>query len=420
MRDSKFLRHHGCLLLLCLLPWHHGTAMDLDQAEAMALARDAGLNTLLHRREALQQQAVADAALPDPEFILGAQGVPIDDPLGADMMTMYMLGLRQQFPSGDSRRLSGQRSLSEADALHHQAQARRLDIQRQVRRAWLVWAGTALATEAAETGLDALSEMLALTEARYRSGTGRQRDVDQARLERSLMARRILDLETRRAEAAAELARWTGQLPPSLPAAGLPEWPELMDEVSSPVYWLSHPVIETESQRIESSRLATDLARQAYRPMWMVEAGYAHQRGRNPMTLSRQSDKLFAMVSVSLPLFTANRQDRRLAAAQAEQDAMVDQRQQRLQEWEGRIRGQLTSLERQQRRLELLDDIILPEAEQTLASTLTAYRNDRASFDELIRARLAQIDQRLELIETRIQWSIARIELAYLIAEDLP
>lgn len=420
METIKLARPSWCWLLLCLLPWSGSQAMELDQAVSLALARDEGLNALTLRRQAREEQAIADTALPDPELFLGAQGVPIDDPSGADMMTMYMLGVRQEFPAGDSRQLSGQRRLAEAGSLAADIDTRRLEIRREVQLAWLNWAGSARAVEVAEDGLSALGELLELTEARYRSGTGRQRDVDQARLERSLMARRILDLQTQGSEAASDLARWTGQMPAGSPSVVLPIWSEMQSDPSNPTVWLSHPAIEAESRRIESGRLGTELARQAYRPMWMIEAGYGHQRGRDPMSQGRQSDKLFGMVSFSLPLFSGNRQDRRLAAAEAEHDALIHQRALRLQEWEGRIRSQQTRLEQQQRRLELLNDIILPQAERTLESTLTAYRSDRASFDELIRARLAQIDQHQELIETRVRWLLARVELAYLTAEELP
>lgn len=132
------------------------------------------------------------------------------------------------------------------------------------------------------------------------------------------------------------------------------------------------------------------------------------------------SDKLFGMVSMSLPLFTGNRQDRRLAAAEAEADARIHQRHYRLQEWEGNLRRQLAALANQQRRLQLLEETILPQSERTLESTLQAYRSDRASFDELVRARLAELDQRISIIETRLAWLQARAELAWLIAEEKP
>ncbi len=418
---NRFLMSQaGWIWLAMLLLPGPGQAVELDRALELALARDEGLNALALRRQSLAENAIAEGALPDPEILLGAQGVPIDDPFGADMMTMYMIGVRQQFPAGQSRQLRRDRGLAESTAMGTDLTARRLEIERQVRLAWLNWAAQAEAIETAEYGLAAFAELVELTEARYRAGTGRQRDVDQARLEQALMARRILDLETRRDEAASALARWIGRLPEDDRSIGLPDWSAAAISDPDSERWRQHPVLVADGQRIEVGRLGTDLARQAYRPMWMVEAGYGHQRGSDPMGMGRQSDKLFAMVSLSLPLFTANRQDRRVAAAEAEHEALVHQRHLRIQEWEGRIREQQTRLDRQQRRFELLDDIILPEAERAVDSTLAAYRTDRASFDELVRARLAEIDQRLELIDTRIAWLEARSELAYLNAEELP
>ncbi|MFU8832615.1 MAG: TolC family protein, partial [Wenzhouxiangella sp.] len=287
----------------------------------------------------------------------------------------------------------------------------------EVRLAWLDWAAAAHLIDVAEDGLEAFGSLLELTEARFRAGTGRERDIDQARLERSLLARRIIDARTRLDDAASNLARWTGTLPmeretPAFPAWHAPDSADLHQKLTR------HPAVEGEVRRIETGRIASELARQSYRPSWMVEAGYGHQRGASA-TGGRMSDKLFGMVTFSLPLFAANRQDRLVAAADAEVDALNHQHQSRLQEWEGRSRIQLTAIESQRRRLELLEEIILPEARRTVASTFRAYRADQASFDELVRARLSEIDQSIEIIETRHALLRARAELAYLTAEEL-
>lgn len=395
------------------------SAMELDVALDLALERDAGLSDLKSQRLAVEQQALADAALPDPELFLGAEGIPVNDPFGSDMMTMYMVGVRQQWPAGQTRRLLAERGQSESHVLASRSSARRLEIQREVRLAWLEWVAAVQVSEIAEQGLDALDEMLELATSRFRAGTARQRDVDQARLEHALQAGRILDQITRVEEAASNLARWTGVWPESGSQTELPRWsaPGTSPELTEPLS--RHPAIEAETRGIDTGRIEVELARQSYRPMWMVEAGYGHQRGSDPMG-GRMSDKLFGMVSISLPLFTGNRQDRRLAAAEAEADARIHQRHYRLQEWEGNLRRQLAALANQQRRLELLEETILPQSERTLESTLQAYRSDRASFDELVRARLAELDQRTTIIETRLAWLRARAELAWLTAEEKP
>ncbi len=416
--DRAYVSRTGLLLLLIGCFPFNLSAMSLDQALALAIERDAGLPALAAQAEARDEFAIAAGALPDPELFLGAEGLPLNNPLDSDMMTMYMIGMRQQFPPGSSRRLSGDRARTQGQALRAQQQQRKLKISASVREAWLDWVTASASVAVAKQGLDTFTELLELTEARYRAGTGRQRDVDQARLERSLRARQVLDAQTRVERAASDLARWTGQLPDSA-APAQPHWPDKRsyDELVETLE--NHPALAADLLQIEAGRISADLERQSYRPMWMVEGGYGHQRGSDPMGMGRQPDRLFAMVSVSLPLFTGNRQDRRVAAAEADMDALVHQRTTRLQEWQGRLRSALTRLNNQQRRLDLIEDIILPDAELTVASTLTAYRRDQASFDELVRARLAKIEQQQALIDTRFEWLLARSELAYLIAEEL-
>ena len=417
MRYRHLMRRAWISAVILLIPWTCIQAMELDHAIERALERDAGLQALHSRSVASHERAPAEAALPDPELFLGVEGVPIQDPLGSDMMTMYMLGVRQQWPAGDTRRLSGERSLAEARVLEADWQARRLEIQRDVRLAWLEWVAAIHTRKIAEQGVAALDEMVDLTESRFRAGTGRQRDVDQARLERSLQAGRVLDRITRVENTASNLARWTGRWPEADQLPDLPDWPLSMSRDEHRDRLARNPAIEAEARRAETGRIEVELARQSYRPMWMIEAGYAHQPGSAPMG-GRMSDKFFGMVSMSLPLFTGNRQDRRVAAAEAETDARIHQHRLRLQEWEGRLGTQLAAWNNQKNRLELLEEFIVPEAERTLESTLQAYRSDRASFDELVRARLAELDQRIQTIETRLAWLRARTELAWLSAEE--
>ncbi|MDP1086652.1 TolC family protein, partial [Klebsiella pneumoniae] len=68
----------------------------------------------------------------------------------------------------------------------------------------------------------------------------------------------------------------------------------------------------------------------------------------------------------------------------------------------------------------LIEERILPQAHRTLESTLSAYRNDRASFDELIRAQLELLEREIDLIGARLAWQAARSELAYWSSEDMP
>ncbi len=395
------------------------SAWDADTAIALATERDEGLRALEQRQAALNERAVADGALPDPEVMIGVEGVPVSDPLDADMMTMYKVGIRQRFPSGQTRELSRERTGQQGSVIDAEIKARRLDIARQTRAAWLDWASAWEELELARDAATAFEELDEITRARYRAGTGRQRDVDQAQLELAVLQRRILIKRTRVEEAATRLERWTGQRPGSEPAGSVDfqASPQAVERLRSLL--LHHPALLVSDRQVEVGITDTRLARQAYRPSWMVEAGYAHTRGMDPMTMSRQSDKLFAMVSFSIPLFTANRQDRRLAATRSELKAINHDRGLELQRLRGELDRQHSLWHSQNEQLEWMQSRVLASAEATVESTLSAYRADRATFDELVRARLALLDQQLQMISIRQARAAAAVELAWLTAEKL-
>ncbi len=394
--------------------------LDVEQAVSLALERDSGLVALTARHEALNETAVADAALPDPELLIGAMGVPIEALLDADMMTQYQIGLRQRLPAAGTRALTGELGKNQADELIHQRAERRLEITRQTRLAWLDWTRAALRRANLVQAEAALGELERLTEARYGYGSGRLRDVEQARLEVLRLEQRQLSADSDLAASAARLERWTGQITRDRTPTDYPDWPTLPELDALIEGSLAHPLVAAALNRRNGSELELELAEAAYRPQWMIEGGYGHQRGRNPMTGQRQSDKFFAMVSMSLPLFTRQRQDRRVTAAHAYGRASEQELELRQVEIQGALETQHAIWLRQQRVIELINQRVLPQAQRTLESTYAAYGNNRASFDELIRTRLDTLERELELIDARHLLLSAATELRYWSAEDLP
>ena len=392
--------------------------LAVESAVERALARDAGLRELSERSRGLEQSAIADSALPDPQLTLGAEGLPIDDPLSADMMTMFTIGIRQSFPAGATRRLAGELGSTLARATESEALARRLDIAQQTRLAWLAWATASESAQRIDAMAEQIEALLELAQRRFAAGTARQQDEAQARLELILMERRRLDATTDIDEALARLQRWTGPIDVDRRSPRLPDWSQPEIGSGDDARRLAdHPELAAARIRVEAGELGADIARQAYRPAWMLEAGYGHQRGSDPMG-GRMSDKLFVMASVSLPLFTANRQDRRVDAALAERDAEEAQFHAIEQRLSGELGEQVALRQRLAQRRKLLETDILPQAQEALNATLSAYQADRASFDELIRARLQLFELELDLINTRERLLATIARIAALTNED--
>lgn len=410
----------GLVLLGALCQPLSAVALSIEAAVEQALARDAGLRELDRKAQAFDHLAVAESALPDPEVTIGAEGLPIDDPLSADMMTMYRIGVRQRFPAGDSRRLAADRSTTRARAVAADLRARELEVALQTRLAWLDWVSARASAEQVDAMLEQLGQLVSITQRRFQAGSGRLQDESQALLELALLERRRVDAQTSIEEARARLERWIGPWTPGAADPRLPQWSLQEppgDDIPSQVS--RHPELIAAGIRVEAEEVAADLARQAYRPQWMLEAGYGHQRGKDPSG-RRMSDKLFAMATISLPLFTADRQDRRVDAALAERDARQAQAQLILQRLSGELARQQALQERLAESRELLEQRILPRAQDTVNATLSAYETDRASFDELVRARLRQLEIALDLIDTRRRQLGAIARIASLTDKELP
>lgn len=414
-----------CALALLLGPLTNLPAVAADgplslaSAEQQALERDESLRRYEAQVAAMRHRAVADGALPDPQISLGVQNLPVDSfSLSDDMMTMLMVGVRQSFPAGRTRHLQRERGDVQARAAGADYDNRRLEVQREVRNAWLDWRVAIASLAVAQEARDAFADLSDIVERRFAAGTARARDRTQARLELAALDERLIELEARRDAAAAELARWLDK-PVRLhtqPGAAQ-EWrappplPQLRDALAG------HPSLQASALRTEAGTRSVDIAREAYKPAWMVELGYGHRRLRDPMGDGRASDKLSGMVSLSVPLFTGNRQDQRLDAAQRDEAAARADYSDRLRQLQGQLERHHALWHRFEELSTFYDRTLLDEARQLVDGTEAAYRRDRATFDELIRAHIAEFEQRLRQLRVQRDRDAARVELLYLAGE---
>lgn len=385
--------------------------LTLDEALARAVERDESLLRADALADARAERAVADGALPDPEIFIGFQNLPAGDiSTTADPMTMTKVGIRQMFPPGRSRQLLQGRGELEAQALHAERAARVHEIRREVRRAWLDWRLAWRSLEESRALEAEFARLVELIERRLATGSARQRDLYQARLEHAALKERVIEFKSRTHAAAAELERWLdAPVGPERTPAEAPDWPVLeIDRLRGALR--EHPALRAPEMRTRAARAGVEIARQRYRPAWMAEVSYGARAGG-------RSDLVSGMVSISVPLFTRDRQDRRLAAAVREQEAARAGHADRLRHLQGELERQWSLWSTLDELVAFYDAQLLPEAEQTRESTLTAYRNDRASVDELVRAQVGVIDYRLRALRAARQRDAARTELLYLAGE---
>ncbi len=86
-------------------------ALNLQQAEQLAIAADPAIESFRVTALSYEDESVADDTLPDPRLSLGAVNVPVDSfDLEQEQMTQLKVGIRQDFPRGDVLSIKQQQS----------------------------------------------------------------------------------------------------------------------------------------------------------------------------------------------------------------------------------------------------------------------------------------------------------------------
>lgn len=396
------------------LPLTFPQALRLAEQNAPLLkAREA-------RLDAAREDAGRAAALPDPRLTVGLSNWPVTGPaafdLRADEMTTRDIGVMQEFPARAKRR--ARQAL--ADAGVEQARALSLAghgaVREAVATAWIeLWSA-----QQARDALIALREPVDVAartaRARLAGGSGTAADALAARAAALTLENRIDAADAAVQAAQSGLSRWLPSPDASPLAQGpAPDMTALPSAGTDLVAGLArHAALLpwASQQAIAEAQLDTALA--GKRPDWSLGVTYS-RRDRAPDGMPR-SDMLMLEVSIGLPLFTRNRQDRDIAARRAELEAVAAEREDAQRAQGERVRRALATWQGLRRQLLRQQREVLPLAGDRARAALAAYAGG-ADLQAWLEARRDEIEQHLE--QARLQGELGRAwaALAYLLPD---
>ncbi|WP_460711017.1 TolC family protein [Lysobacter terrae] len=402
------------VLVAPLAAWAASPIFTLPEAVRLAGERAPMLEARRAGISAAQEEAARAGALPDPMLTVGIDNLPVTGSdafdTRVDDMTMKKIGLRQEIPSRakrSARRSFAARQIDEAKA---QAEAEGLSVRRAVAEAWIaVWAA-----QRELTALQKLREQAALAAnvSKVRMGSGGEAISDALATQAALLE---LDnrIEAARAEkkaAQAGLARWLGDaaVEVSDTAPNFNALPVSEAELLAAVDRLA-PLLPATAQ-VETAAAAIDIARADKRPDWTVGASYGQRSGE-------RSDMLLFEVGIGLPLFTRNRQDRGVAAREADYQAALASREDLRRQEAARIRADLARWEGLKRQVALHEDSLLPLAQDRSMTTLAAYRAG-GDLQPWLNARRDELDVHLAHAEHLGELGRAWAALAFLLPTE--
>ncbi len=421
MFSILFVRRRLALGLAALL-WGaaamtaHAVESPLTFAAAVqrGLARAPQLDARTADIAAMHEEVARAGRLPDPALTFGIASYPVTAPgafsLRSDGMTMRTVGVMQAIPSRPARAAERGLASAQIDAAEANRVATTQTVQERIASAWIdVWA-----TERARSLLAELRSESALavqtTQARLRGGEGSASDVLATRAAASLLDNRLEAADADLAAAQASLQRWVGPVTGAL--ADAPNFAQLpvsaenlersIDEQAPMQAWAA---------REQVAQAALDQARAAKHPGWNLSAEY----GKRAPGLS---DMVTLQVSVSLPLFTRNRQDRGISAKQSERDAVqADHEDARRAQREAVARAAAT-WQGWNRQIDRYQQTLLPLARDRAQTALASYRGGGV-LQPWLDARRDEIELRLSYADALAARARLWASLAYLLPSEV-
>lgn len=407
--------HSLLLLLIAQLAFYTPAyALNLQEVEQITKDKDFISKARQSRSDALGESAIADAQLPDPQLTLGLFNIPTDDfDINSEPNTQLRFGLSQSFPRGKTLAFREKQTQWAGNA-EHQLSSDELAKAIQSTREYYFNLYYQIGAQAIiEDSRVYFTQLVEIAESLYKVGRVNQQDVLRAQLELSRLDNRVIELKTQEDVARAELSKWLNDRAYESLEREYPTLPVLVSQQEIIDSLVLHPVIQAEEAMVSFFNEGIAIAQEQYKPGWSVGVEYRTRFGENADG-SNRVDQATAMVRVDLPFFTDQRQDRRLAASQHQLSAAKYVRSDKLQTLRQAVFKNYANWTRLSERSVLYDARLVPEADANAQASLNAYQSGVTEFTTLARARITQLNVRLENLRTKTQRSIVHTRLLYL------
>lgn len=423
--SALIVRRTGCLAAVALISLSSpmvsnlgARELSLEEAVTIASERDTRGQSFEAKARAFEESAVADRQWPDPTVKLGVANLPARSfKFDQEPMTQAQIGYQQVIPRGRSLTVKSARTEAMAARERSMRADREASVTLNVRRAWLdlfYWIG---AKSIVLSEYSAMTSLIGAIESLYAAGRQKQQDLVSAELELSLIDDRLVDIDRQIDLSRSELARWIGRddsrrrLTQEFPSIAMPATRDDLEEGL-----LKHPRVLFADTLIEIGDRNVDLAEEDYKPQWRVDLTYGFREGDDPLGRSRE-DFASLMLMFDLPLFTGDRQDRRLSARKYEASSARLDRTDTLRELSKVLEVEYSNWERLGERESLYRRVVLERSGLNLEAAQSAYQNDIVPFADLIRAQLSEYRTQRDLLRVKVDRAKAQSALLYLMGD---
>jgi outer membrane protein TolC len=406
-----------------------------------ALQRDSGRQQIIAQSQATRHAGIASATLSDPKLKVGFGGLPVDSfKFDEDPMTNISVGLMQQFERGSTLDLKERQSSQQADGIDLQVAVREREITNTITTLWLELGYQQAARSTLLETRRLMVELERFIETNYGIGNSEAQDLLNAQLNVAKFDEKLQANQQQQRRIIAQLSEWLGSdwlissqanfatdksqpnaQTKSVQASNALSWQALEGQLQpyagqSQYYALlqSHPMARAADTAITVNETQVEIAEQAYLPQFGVEVMYAYRQANN-MQGNPASDLVSAYVTMDIPLFTGNRQDKSVEAAQYQVGSARAQKETLLSQMNAKVNALLVDRDNLSQRIERYQNSFIPQADATTKAVERGYQNNTAQFNDVITAMTNALNIELEQQRLITDLNIVNSQLAALV-----
>ncbi|EDP59520.1 TolC family protein [Vibrio sp. AND4] len=407
-------------------PNKHTSTNQLSQLINVALSNDGNRKQYSAQSAAMRETGVANSTLMDPKLKIGFGGLPVDNfKFDQDPMTNISVSLMQQFERGTTLDLKEKKANQQADGFGLQVHARELEVVNSMTQLWLELGYQQRAEQIMLENRKLMKEVENFIQTNYSIGKSEAQDLLNAQLQVSKLDDQLQANAQMQRRLVSQLSEWLGSdwlaSEGALHASNQLSWDTLNSKLASSIdstkhyqQLSQHPMVKMADVSISATKTQIEIAEQAYNPQFGVELMYAYRQADNMMG-EPASDLVSAYLTMDIPLFTGDRQDRNLAAAQYQVGAAQSQKDILLAQMNAKVNTLLVDRDNLTQRLERYQSTLLPQAEARIKAVERGYQNNTAQFNDVISATTDELALQLEQQRLLTDLNIANSNLATLL-----
>ncbi|HFQ5062476.1 TPA: TolC family protein [Vibrio vulnificus] len=371
-----------------------------------ALSNDASRKQIFAQSQAMRESGVAASTLMDPKLKVGFGGLPVDSfKFDEDPMTNISVGLMQQFERGSTLELQSKKASQQADGMALQVAAREREVANGITQLWLELGYQQQAERVLLENQRLMRELESFISTNYSIGKSEAQDLLNAQLQVSQLEEKLQANQQMQRRILSQMSEWLGSewlyQQRDLKASNQLNWDALERLLSASsttqhfAQLAQHPMVKMANANIAVSQTQVELAEQSYTPQFGVEVMYAYRQANN-MKGEPASDLVSAYLTMDIPLFTGNRQDRAHAAAQYQVGAAQSQKDLLLAQMNAKVNALLVDRSNLEQRLERYQNTLLEQAKARTKAVERGYQNSTAQFNDVIAATRDELAVELE------------------------